>query len=141
MPGPPPNPNARRRNDKDAWRIVPAVCERRAPAWPLTGRKPAGLVALWRHLWTLPVAELWHEQNAVRLVARYALVELQAERDPAETRLAAEARQIEDRLLISPSTRIRARVVVADGPEGEAKQTGAEVSELDAKRAARLAAG
>ena len=130
MPGPPPNPNARRRNDRDAWRTVPTKCTRPVPKWPI-GRKPKGVDTLWRHLWALPVAEIWHEQNAVLVVARYATLTtaLQAQLDyvraddgadefdkPATvdlSKLPAELRQIEDRLLISPLTRIRARVLVA----------------------------
>jgi hypothetical protein len=123
MPGPPPNPNARRTNDKDAWRTLPAACARPVPAWPIKGRKPAGLVELWRHLWSLPIAEIWHEQNAVRLVARYAQLVIALDDVLAGTSklgataaagLPGEIRQIEDRLLISPSTRIRARIVIAE---------------------------
>lgn len=106
------------------------MCERPAPAWPLTGRKRAGQADLWRHLWTLPVAELWHEQNAVRLVARYARLVLEAEAFSADTKLAAEVRQIEDRLLISPSTRLRARVLIADRPAATGTTNG-NVTNLD----------
>lgn len=123
MPGPPPNPQARRRNDRDAWRTLAPVCTRPVPRWPIA-TKPRGHAALWRHLWSLPIAEIWHEQNAVRLVARYATLVLTLENVfspdddtslPATVLagLPAEIRQIEDRLLISPSTRIRARVVIA----------------------------
>lgn len=149
MPGPAPNPNARRRNHQGDWRTLPAECGRPAPRWPLTGRKPAGLVDLWRHLWALPVAEIWHEQNAARLVARYALLVLANERallpssDDGEAgdpvKLAAELRQIEDRLLLSPSTRIRARVLIGAAPADTGKR--AEVSDLDERRRRRLAAG
>lgn len=134
MPGPPPNPNARRTNDRDAWRTLPHMCARKPPAWPLKGRKPAGLVELWRHLWSLPIAELWHEQNAVRLVARYSqlVIALDGVLDGSSQMgatlaagLPAEIRQIEDRLLISPSTRIRARVVIAEPPAvAESASTG-----------------
>ncbi|HET8581758.1 MAG TPA: hypothetical protein VFL65_00790 [Jatrophihabitans sp.] len=139
MPGPAPSPNARRRNDRDAWRTLPAMCALPAPAWPLKGRKPAGLVDLWRYLWSLPVAAIWHEQSAARLVARYALLTLAAEDvQRADTvKLAAEVRQIEDRLLISPSTRIRARVLVEPAAPAEGKP--AEVSDLDERRRRRLA--
>lgn len=126
MPGPAPNPNARRRNNHGDWRTLPAECAEPAPRWPLSGCKPAGLVELWRYLWRLPVAEIWHEQSAARLVARYALLVLANERallpasdevdtvDPVKT--AAELRQIEDRLLISPSGRLKARLLVAEQP-------------------------
>jgi hypothetical protein len=145
MPGPPPNPNARRTNDKDAWRTLPHKCDRRAPAWPL-GVRPKGQSALWRYLWSLPVAEIWHEQNAVRLVARYAVLTLAFENGYASimpddddsdarpvdlTKIPAELRQIEDRLLISPSTRIRARVVVAERPATVPGQRAEGVPHLD----------
>lgn len=139
MPGPPPSPNARRRNDRDAWRTLAQTCTLPAPDWPLT-RRPRGHADLWAHLWSLPVAAIWHEQGAARLVARYVLVELEAERDPSDTRLAAEARQIEDRLLISPSTRIRARILIESDAGATAELT-AGVADLDAARRARLAAG
>lgn len=41
MPGPAPSPNARRTNDKAAWRTLPAWCEAPAPAWPLRAASPA----------------------------------------------------------------------------------------------------
>lgn len=143
MPGPAPSPNARRRNDRDAWRTLPPVCTRPTPAWPIKGKKPAGLVDLWRHLWSLPVAEIWHEQNAVRLVARYALMLLAFEAGGpgiSATVFATypgELRQIEDRLLISPSTRIRARVLIDAEPAGSKPS---EVVDIDARRRRRLAA-
>lgn len=133
MPGPAPNPNARRTNNKGDWRTLPAVCTRPAPKWPLTGRKPAGLVELWRHLWALPIAEVWHEQNAVRVVARYAQLVLALDRVLAGTSdlsatlsaaLPAELRQIEDRLLISPSARLGKRLLVAERPVEPAKREG-----------------
>lgn len=141
MPGPPPNPNARRTNDKDAWRTLPAECTRPVPKWPLPGRKPAGLVDLWRHLWSLPVAEIWHEQNAVRLIARYASLVNTLERAMTGGRtdlpatliagLPAEIRQIEDRLLISPLPRLKARVLVAEKPTPDAGKPEGNVTRID----------
>lgn len=140
MPGPAPSPNARRRNDSAAWRTLPHRCDMPAPAWPVKGRKPAGLLDLWAHLWTLPVAAIWHEQDASRLVARYALLVIEGERSRDVNdvlKLAAEVRQIEDRLLISPSTRLRARVLVDEAPTVAPI---VEVATSDDRRAARLRA-
>ena len=143
MPGPAPNPQARRRNDANGWRTLEAECATPAPRWPLTGRKPAGLVELWRYLWRLPVAAIWHEQGAERLVARYALMTLVMERAltapdeaaPDASKVAAELRQIEDRLLISPSTRLRARVLVADPVDKPKRATkSGKVANLDEYR-------
>jgi hypothetical protein len=142
MPGPAPSPNARRRNNAGDWRTLPAACERPTPKWPLPGRKPAGAVELWRHLWSLPVAEICHEQNAVRIVARYARLTLTLDAGlngddvGGATLLAglpAELRQIEDRLLLSPSARLRARLLVAepDAPPKRARSGPGKVIRLD----------
>lgn len=148
MPGPAPNPDARRRNDKNAWRVLPASCETPAPAWPIDS-EPHGLPGLWAYLWALPQAELWHEQDAVRLIARYATLILLGEGRAAGTvgddgelsvdsllKLSAEIRQVEDRLLISPSTLIRARCVIAEPAPAELLS---EVASLDDARRARAA--
>lgn len=145
MPGPAPNPDARRRNDRNAWRILPASCTRPAPKSPIPGRPAA---KLWAHLWSLPQAELWHEQNAVLVVARYARMTLSldaaydvaGEGSPVDvSKIAAELRQIEDRLLISPSTLIRARCVIAEPEIAGAADKSAEVVTVDFARRHRKA--
>lgn len=136
MPGPAPNPNARRRNDKDAWRTLPHRCDTPAPSWPKGVRKPAGLAALWAELWALPVAELWHEQGAVRLVARYAALSLDRQLDA--TRQSAELRLLEASLGLSPIELRKARYTIAPAPASDEK--GAGVASIDDARLARLRA-
>ena len=130
MGGPAPNPNARRRNDKGAWRSLQPVCARPAPRWPFRRKALLGQAELWRALWVLPQAELWHEAGAVRLVARYAVLSLTAETALTHPTVLSEVRQLEDKLLLAPQSLIRARCVVADTPV-VAAEAPAGVSNLD----------
>lgn len=103
MPGPAPNPNARRRNARPDWVSLPAEGRSgKAPGWPLEGRAPAGWVALWR----LPQAVMWERDNAVVQVATYLLTRDAAHealgRGEPNAALLSELRQIEDRLGLSP---------------------------------------
>lgn len=103
MPGPAPKPNARRRNARPDWVSLPAEGRSgKAPAWPLSGRAPAG----WAELWRLPQAVMWERDNSVVQVATYLMTRRAAHetlkgREP-NAALLSELRQIEDRLGLSP---------------------------------------
>ena len=100
--GPPPNPNARRRNARPQTVSLPAEgWKGDAPAWPLSGAPPA----LWGQLWRTPQAAVWARQGWVRTVARYARTLIRAEKADAS----AAVRQLEDRLGLTPMSMLRLR--------------------------------
>lgn len=78
--GPPPDPNAlRRERDKGEWSLLPAAGRQGdAPVWPLTGHSERE-ADLWGDLWRKPQALMW-ERNGQKLevallVRNLALVE------------------------------------------------------------------
>lgn len=102
--GPAPNPAARRRNARPAFRRLPAGGRQgEAPAWPL-GKPTRGEADLWTQLWSSPQAVAWEELGWIRTVARYARIALMAERRGrlANAAVMSEARQLEDRLGLNP---------------------------------------
>jgi hypothetical protein len=148
MPGPAPNPNAIRRNNRGDWRTLPARCDLEAPAWPLPGRATRDEADLWAHLWTLPQAVIWHEQRADRLVARYVRLSVLASStyEDAETgqtvpggKAADQAVviRLEDGLLLTPDKLLKARCVIAADGQAAPAATGTDggvVVELDEYR-------
>ena len=95
---------------------------------------------LWTHLWALPQAELWHEQNSVRVVARYVRLVLDAEKPGATAAEQSVVIRLEDGLLLTPDKLLKARCLIADGSAAPAaistKATGTDgqVVELDEYR-------
>ncbi len=69
------------------------------PPWPLETTEPAER-ALWAQLWATPQAVAWEQLGWVRVVARYARILRAAEE--LHTAAMAEARQLEDRLGLTP---------------------------------------
>ncbi|WP_443714025.1 phage terminase small subunit [Rhodococcus rhodochrous] len=127
MPGPAPNPQARRRNVRPDWRTLPAAGRPgRAPAWPM-GKANRQQSALWRSLWSTPQAVAWEELGWTRVVARYAQVLLVCESPECTAAMLAEARQLEDRLGLSPMAMKRLQWEVETRPResngGDAKVT------------------
>ena len=120
--GPPPDPNALRRDrpsDKDGWTSLPREREGDVPAWPLSGMvgkdDDASLTAMvaerevahWSRLWRTPQSVVW-ERNGwstdVALYARWlALAEL------GDLKAGSEARQWSDRLGLNPAAMLRNR--------------------------------
>lgn len=70
------------------------------PDWPLYGSPTAAEADAWAELWATPQAAAWEELGWTRVVARYCLVMLQAELLNKDA--LAEARQLEDRLGLTP---------------------------------------
>lgn len=117
MPGPVPNPNARRRNARPDWVSLPAAGRRgKTPKWPLGGRTPAG----WVDLWKLPQAVMWERDNAVVQVATYLTVRNAAHEalrnGEPNAALLSELRQIEDRLGLSPMALKRLQWEIMEKP-------------------------
>jgi hypothetical protein len=89
--------------------LLPAAGRRgRPPAWPLEEQTPRERV-LWRALWRAPQAVAWEQLGWPDVVARYARVVAEAERPGAGPSVRAEARQLEDRLGLSPVAMLRLR--------------------------------
>lgn len=116
MPGPAPNPQARRRNARPDWRTLPAEgFDGDAPEWPI-GEATVSEQVLWLDLWRTPQADAWADLGWTRVVARYARLVLEAESPDAAAALLSEVRQMEDRLGLSPMAMKRLQWDV--GPAG-----------------------
>lgn len=134
MPGPPPSPNARRRNARPAWRVLPPEGRKGdPPPWPM-GRPTKAALSLWVDLWASPQAVAWEDLGWTRVVARYCKLLLAAERPKAPGSLLGEVRQLEDRLGLSPMAMRRLQWEVAQRPAGADGDASAEVTQLDAYR-------
>lgn len=57
--------------------------------------------SLWEHLWKLPQSVEWERLDYIRTVARYVRIVIEAE-STLDTKLLSEARQLEDRLGLTP---------------------------------------
>jgi len=84
--GPPPDPNALRRDrDRAEWRHLPASGrEGPAPDWPLTRASPRE-TELWTDEWRRPQAIVWEQNHQEREVALYVRALVVAERPKATT--------------------------------------------------------
>lgn len=101
MPGPAPKANPQHRIPRSGLVKLPAEGRRGdPPKWPLDGRQSAAERRLWAQLWATPQAVVWERLGWTRTVARYCRVLLVAE-ELAKDAL-AEARQLEDRLGLTP---------------------------------------
>lgn len=114
MPGPAPDPNARRRNARPDWIKLPMSGRRgRPPAWPI-GRPTKTETALWKELWATPQAVAWEQLGWTRIVGRYARLVIAGEGEEASAALLGEVRQMEDRLGLSPMSMKRLQWEVFD---------------------------
>lgn len=102
MPGPAPNPNARRTNARPDWVTLPAEgYQGDVPSWPLMNDPSESERGLWLTLWRTPQASQWIRGQYERVVARYVAVVALSEIEPTAA-LLGEVRQMEDRLGLSP---------------------------------------
>lgn len=113
MPGPAPSPNARRRNAGAVFTVIPSERKGRAPAWPLPTPIPSGMLSTWRKLWRTPMATQWEQLRYPDLVARYVLL-LSVFLGKPGSELAAELRQMEDRLGLSTLAVLKHRWTIED---------------------------
>lgn len=123
MPKPPET--RRRRNAAPAFADLPMSGRQgRSPAWPLSVKPSAAVRKLWSELWKSPQAIVWEEQRAMRRVARYALLCIQAEQPEAKSYVLAETRQLENDLgLLPKSMRTMGWRIVDDQPEQTSDST------------------
>lgn len=118
-PAPKPADQRRRRNPPLANTVKLPAEGRRGPApeWPFEGAAPV----MWAELWSTPQAAGWERTNtSPRVVARYALLLVAIEAD-LTVPLLNEARQLEDRLGLTPMSMLRLRWEVAADELGEAR--------------------
>src|SRR5262249_43575526 len=102
--------------------LLPASGYRgRIPTWPLEGQSEREKV-LWKRLWRTPQAVMWAQQAWPDVVARCARVLAEAERPHALGPVRNEARQLEDRLGLSPRAIALLRWAVADEEPEEPRQ-------------------
>lgn len=123
MPGPPPNPTARRRNARPGFLILPAEgYQGEIPEWPLATRQSKAEAAAWASLWRTPQAAAWAQLQLARTVARYVRTLVKAERSTAKASLLSEVRQLEDRLGLTPMSMLRLRWEVAADETAEQRE-------------------
>jgi hypothetical protein len=133
MPGPLPSPNARRRN-------APTIPTTDLPAEGRKGRAPAcpyklgkAGAAWWRWAWKLPQACGWSPGD-LYVVARRARLE----DDEQTSATLREARELDDRLGLTPKGMGALRWRIVEKPAADAPVPAATVSDL-AERRARIA--
>ena len=120
--GPPPNPNAKRRNDRVGMTHLPAGGRTgKPPAWPLLSVATKAEKHAWAQVWATPQAVAWERLGWVRMVARYVKVMVKAE--GGDERAWAETRLLEKELGLTPAA-LRALMWVIDADEvGEKRET------------------
>lgn len=123
MPGPAPKhpSERRRRNAAPTMTRLPAGGRKGpTPDWPLS-RATKGELQLWEELWTTPQAVAWERHGWTRTVARYVRLAIQAERPKAVMSVNSEARQLEDRLGLTPMSMLRLRWEIAPDEVAEVR--------------------
>lgn len=126
--GPPPDPNALRRERRDdgEWTVLPAEGrDGEPPAWPLEGQTERE-AHLWRELWAKPQAELWERQQQFFEVALHVRCLAEAEQPNAATSLRTLVRQQADALLLTIPAMHSARVRMAEDEVAAARHDKAE---------------
>ena len=103
MAGRPPKFESQARGPRIGVVYLPAEGRRgKPPRWPLDKMRRGELRA-WRELWATPQACEWERLGWDRIVARYCRVMVVAENsEKLDTNALTEARQLEDRLGLSP---------------------------------------
>lgn len=101
----PPKVDPVRRNARVGPLILPAEGRKgRPPKWPLDVPEEPGVAVaereVWKELWATPQAVQWERLGWTRVVARYARLLIGAEH--LDKDCLAEARQLEDRLGLTP---------------------------------------
>jgi hypothetical protein len=123
MPGPAPKPvDTRRRRNAPLANTLRLPAEGRtgdAPDWPLRGDAPD----IWSELWATPQAVAWERLGWTRVVARYVnVLSLCEDPESMNAALLGEARQLEDRLGLSPMAMLRLRWEVAADEVAEQRE-------------------
>jgi hypothetical protein len=118
----PPKPDAVRRNARSGVTMLPAGGRQGDPPdWPFALLSPAEL-ELWRQLWASPQAVAWERHGWIRVVARYCRVAVVAEELNKDA--LSEARQLEDRLGLTPKAMRMLMWQIATDEVAEKRQDG-----------------
>jgi hypothetical protein len=131
--GPPPDPNAlRRERDRASWTHLPAAGRQGdAPAWPL-GKATARERSLWAHEWARPQAIEWERLGIIHEVAIYVRTFVNAERPKAPAAVLAMLMRQQEALGLSIPGLARHRWVIdadvnhADNPSATAPEQSPE---------------
>lgn len=116
--GPPPDPNAlRRERDVGEWSVLPADGRPGpAPRWPLTEENPRE-AELWSALWAKPQALMWERYGQEYEVALYVRRFAEAEEYDSSVALSTLIRQMADSLgLTTPGMRANRWRIAAEEP-------------------------
>lgn len=120
----PPKPNPARRNARVGPQVLPAEGRRGlAPNWPLPGGASSAEGAIWAELWATPQAVAWEKLGWTRVVARYCRIVLAAECLAKDA--LGEARQLEDRLGLTPKAMRLLMWTIASDEVAEKRQESA----------------
>lgn len=122
--GPPPDPNALRREKKSDgdWTILPGEGRKgKAPGWPLTDQTVRE-DELWKQFWKKPQATLWEKNHQLYEVALHVRCFAEAESAEAPTSLRTLVRQQADALLLTIPAMLSARVRIAEDEVKEKRQ-------------------
>lgn len=101
--GPPPDPNAlRRERDGKDWITLPQEGRKgKVPAWPLDIGATAAESKLWKLMWKKPQAVMWEQQGQHHEVALYVRKFIEASAPKAQATIVTAQRQMADSLGIT----------------------------------------
>jgi len=120
-PAPKPSEQQRRRGrnlaDRASTRLPADGRNGKAPIWPL-GKPSQREAELWKRLWKTPQAVAWEQLGWYDVVARYARILAAAERRNAKAAHLIEARQLEDRLGLTPMSMLRLKWTIEEDVVG-----------------------
>lgn len=133
--GPPPDPNALRRDRRSdgEWTVLPLEVDAEPPAWPLTEQSERES-ELWVALWRKPQAVLWARNQQAEQVAMYVRCFAEAEQPEAATALRTLVRQQADALLLTIPAMHSARVRIASDELAPARASRPVVAERPSAR-------
>ena len=132
--GPPPDPNAlRRERDGSDWVDLPAAGrEGPIPPWPLAGKQAARERELWAQLWAKPQAIMWEARGQELEVALYVRRFREAEKPNSPVTLSTWVRQAMEVLgLSSMGLRANKWRIVADPAQRRAQSRRSTASARD----------
>lgn len=92
------------------------------PPWPIPGGASVAVLKLWDDLWHCPQAVAWEKLEWTRVIARYAIIAVAAEH--LDRIAMGEARQLEDKLGLTPKAMRLLLWEVAEDELKDARQTG-----------------
>lgn len=126
MPGPAPKPESQQRRPgrglaRTATRLPVSGRSGEPPKWPLSKQTPRER-AVWSRVWATPQAVAWEQLGWYDEVARYCLLLATIDARKAKAIEMIEARQLADRLGLSPMSLLRLRWEIVDLPTESEEQ-------------------